>query len=254
MRALRRDRAARVGPELFLLERTFDDCLERVSVVPRRFERALLIGCPDADWPARLREVAAQVDVCDPGQMFAEKARGKRLIEDDWLPSERIYDLVFAICTLDTVNDLPRALRSISLAMKADALLIGAMSGGDTLPKIRSAMRAADRVVGAASAHVHPRIEASALAPLLSAAGFVDPVVDVDRVQVSYSSFLRIVADLRAMGATNILAARSRKPLSRAALAAASDAFMSLEDGARTAETFEMLHFAAWTATGLAPR
>jgi NADH dehydrogenase [ubiquinone] 1 alpha subcomplex assembly factor 5 len=254
LRALRRDRAAKLGPELFLFERTFDDCLERVALVPRKFERALLIGCPDAGWPARLRSVATEVDAFDPGQIFAERARGKRLVEDDWIPSERSYDLVFAICTLDTVNDLPRALRSFSTAMTADALLIGAMSGGDTLPKLRSAMRAADQVMGAASAHVHPRIEASALAPLLSAAGFVSPVVDVDRVHVAYPSLQKLVADLRAMGATNILAARSRKPLSRSALAAASDAFMALEDGARRGETFEILHFAAWTASRMPRR
>ena len=31
LRALRRDRAARTGPELFLLERAFADCLERLD-------------------------------------------------------------------------------------------------------------------------------------------------------------------------------------------------------------------------------
>jgi hypothetical protein len=95
--------------------------------------------------------------------------------------------------------------------------------------------------------HVHPRIEASALAPLLAAAGFTSPVVDVDRAQVSYRSFGRLVADLRAMAATSILRARSRKPLSREALAAAAAAFSAAGDGERTTETFEILHFAAWT-------
>ena len=47
LRALRRDRAARIGPELFLFDRIFDDCLERLALVNRRFERALLIGCPN---------------------------------------------------------------------------------------------------------------------------------------------------------------------------------------------------------------
>ena len=69
-------------------------------------------------------------------------------------------------------------------------------------------MRSADSVVGVAAPHVHPRVEAAALAPLLEQAGFVRPVVDVDRVQVSYASLATLVGDLRAMGATNILAAR----------------------------------------------
>ena len=51
LRALRRDRAARQGPELFLFERTFEDCLDRLSLFRRHFTRAVLIGCPDRGWP-----------------------------------------------------------------------------------------------------------------------------------------------------------------------------------------------------------
>ena len=251
LRALRRDRAARLGPELFLLERTFDDCLDRIALMKRSFEHALLIGCPDPTWPVRLRNVAIEVDASDPGPLFADAAGGARLGEDEWTPSTGAYDLVLAIGTLDTVNDLPRALRAIFAAMQPKSLLIGAMAGGETLPQLRNAMRAADQVEGVATAHVHPRIEASALAPLLSAAGFTDPVVDIDRVQVVYTSFGRLVADLRRMGATNLLKARSRQPLSRRALAAAEQTFSRAGNDGRTTETFELLHFAAWTQTAI---
>lgn len=249
LRAQRRDRAARMGPELFLLERAFADCLERIQLVDRRFQRALLLGCPDAGWPGRIGEVAAMVDVLDPGPLFAAAAGGKVIVEDEWNPPAQAYDLVLAIGTLDTVNDLPRALQSIRRAMQP-GLFIGAVSGGETLPQLRSAMRVADFVAGGATPHIHPRIEASALAPLLSQAGFTMPVVDVDRVQVAYPSFERLVGDLRAMGATNVLQQRSRKTLSKQAKEAAALAFQQSGDGASTLETFEILHFAAWTANG----
>lgn len=244
LRALRRDRAARLGPELFLFERAFDDCLDRLSLMHQRFGRALLIGCPDPSWPERLREFVADVDVRDPGRLFAKGAGAEQLVEDAWEPQSQAYDLVVAIGTLDTVNDLPRALIALRWSMKAGALLLGAMSGGDTLPRLRSAMREADRLAGAAAPHVHPRVEASALAPLLSSAGFADPVVDIDRVSVSYASLQRLVADLRRMAATNILAQRSRTPLSRRAYAAAAQSFSASGDGERTTETFEIIHFA----------
>jgi len=231
---------------LFLFERIFDDCLERLELVQRRFERSLLIGCPDPGWPARLQGVADAVMVRDPGELFAEAAGGERIVEDHWHSEPQAYDLVMAIGTLDTVDELPLALRLISEAMADDALLIGVLSGGDTLPQLRSAMRAADLVTGAASPHVHPRIEASALAPLLSAAGFAMPVVDVDRVLASYRSFGALVSDLRRMGATNILQARSRTPMPRAAYRAAQRAFEHAGVGGRTIETFEILHFAGW--------
>src|SRR5437899_2283708 len=119
LRALRRDRAARMGPELFLFERAFADCLERLALMPRRFDRALLIGCPDAEWPKRLGGLVQSVDVRDPGPLFARAAGGETIIEDAWTPAPETYDLVLAIGTLDTVNDLPRALLAIRLATVA---------------------------------------------------------------------------------------------------------------------------------------
>lgn len=247
LRAQRRDRAARIGLALFLLERAFDDCLERIALMQRRCERALLIGSPDPDWPARMKAVAGEIDVRDPGPLFAAAAGGELIVEDAWQPDPAAYDLVLAVGTLDTVNGLPLALRLIRHAMRPNGLFIGAMSGGDTLPQLRAAMRAADAHSGLAAPHAHPRIEAAALAPLLEQAGFARPVVDIDRASVSYPSLDRLVTDLRAMAATNLLTARPRF-MSKAARAAASGAFSRAGDSGRTVETFEILHFAAWTA------
>lgn len=250
LRALRRDRAARAGVELFLYERAFEDCLERIAITRRPTDRALLIGCPDPAWRDRLRATFDSVDVRDPGPMFARRASGDPLVEDAWLPPEETYDLVLAIGTLDTVNDLPLALRLIGHALKPGGLLIGAVPGGETLPRLRDAMRAADAVSGGAAPHVHPRIEPSALASLFTEAGFADPVVDVDRVSLSYRSLGDLIRDLRGMAATNVLEDRPRS-LTRAAWVAASQDFAAAGNGTRTVETVELLHFAAWTPANL---
>jgi NADH dehydrogenase [ubiquinone] 1 alpha subcomplex assembly factor 5 len=248
LRALRRDRAYRSGPELFLHERAFDDCLDRLALIQRKFQSALLIGCPDSDWRHRLGNYAERVEIIEPGPLFARAADAQLVDEEQFEPNITAFDLCVAVGTLDTVNDLPRALKSVRASLRQDSLFIGALAGGDGLPQLRRAMHAADQLAGAASPRIHPRIEAASLAPLLGACGFIKPVVDVDRVQVSYETLDRLVRDLRAMAATNILHARSRKPLSRSAKAAATEAFRSAGDGSRTVETFELLHFAAWTA------
>jgi NADH dehydrogenase [ubiquinone] 1 alpha subcomplex assembly factor 5 len=247
LRSLRRDRAARSGPALFLLDRAFDDCLDRISLVQRQFDHALLVGCPDPEWPQRLEAFSRRVDVFDPGAIFAREAAGEPIVEDAWEPEQGKYDLVLALGTLDTVNDLPRALTALRCSMKPQGLLLGAFSGGETLPRLRAAMREADLVSGAASPHVHPRIEASALAPLLGNSGFVNPVVDIDRVAVSYRRFADLVRDLRLMGATNILVQRPRTRSSKRGLAAAAESFAAGGNGERTTEMFEIIHFAAWS-------
>ncbi|MEO5972974.1 MAG: SAM-dependent methyltransferase [Sphingomicrobium sp.] len=243
LRAMRRDRAARCGVEPFVHERAFADICDRLSMVRRRFRSALLIGCPDPAWPARLLELVDAVAVLDPGPLFARAAGGEEVIEEQLSLAPGTYDLCVTIGCLDTVNDLPGALLRIVAGMSEDGLLIGAMAGGDTLPRLRAAMRAADAVAGAAVPHVHPRIAPGALAGLLAAAGFAMPVVDIDRVAVSYPSLDALVGDLRRMAATNVLAARSKSPLSRQALDAARNAFGAESEP----ELFELLHFAAWT-------
>lgn len=250
LRALRRDRAFRRGPELFLHERAFDDIIERLSLVRRRFRSALLIGCLDARWRERLLRYADAVDVVDPGPLFARAAGGTCGPEERMDLQPGGYDLCVAVGTLDTVNDLPRALLLVRFALHEDSLFLGVVAGGNSLPRLRAAMRAADEHMGGASPRVHPRIEPAALAGLLSAAGFDMPVVDVDRVQVAYSSISDLVRDLRAMGASNVLTARSRQPLSRKAAQAAAEQFRAEAGDGKVIEQFELLHFAAWTPPG----
>ena len=248
LRAMRRDRAARSGAVLFLHERAFEDILERLAGIKRSFSSALLIGCPDPQWPKRLSSVAGEVTAADPGPAFASAAGGACVVEDELDLEPGSFDLAVAIGTLDNVNDLPGSLLRLRFVLKPDSLLIGAMSGGNTLPRLRQAMRAADAIMGAASPHVHPRVEPAALAQLLGSAGFAMPVVDVDRVSVGYRDFRQLVGDLRRMGATNILESRSQAPLTRSASAAA-EADFNPDPDERTIETFELLHFAAWTSS-----
>jgi NADH dehydrogenase [ubiquinone] 1 alpha subcomplex assembly factor 5 len=236
-----------MGGAQFLLDRTFSDILERLAIVRRRFRSALLLGSPDRSWPGRLRETVGQVSVVDPGPMFAKAAGGIPAIEDADPLGDREFDLCVAIGTLDTVNNLPLALANIAAALRPDSLLIGAISGGETLPVLRAAMRAADAASGLATPHVHPRIDGPSLCGLLTNAGFLAPVVDVDRVPVAYPSLGSLIADLRSMAATNILTDRPRTIIGRMAVDAAASSFKAAGENGRMVETFEILHFAGWT-------
>lgn len=246
-RRLARDRAAALGPELFLLDRAFDDCLARIEAIRRPFSRALLIGAASPDWKIRLSDLVGSVDIVEPGQRFAAASDGGQADEDRHDFGSDLYDLVLAVGTLDTVNDLPVALQRIRRAMTADACLIGAIAGGNTLPTLRHAMLQADRQNGYVAARAHPRIDGPTLAGLLGAAGFVAPVVDIDRVTIRYATLQKLVADLRAMGATNQLR-RQSPPLRKSGYTAAIAAFSALGDGQKTPEIVEILHFLGWTS------
>ena len=232
--SIRRARAARIGGGAFLAERAFDDVLDRIGAVRRSFASAVIYGHAEPSWPDRLRAAGiGDVAVIEPGSAT---------------PLPDAADLCISIGVLDTAEPLPAVLAAIRHALAPGALFIGALAGGDSLPALRSAMRAADLAEGgAAAAHVHPRIDPPSFAALLADAGFAMPVVDVDRVRLRYADFGGLVRDLRAMGATNRLHARPRTPILRHGLAAAQKAFATLASDGKTTETLEILHFAGWT-------
>ena len=246
LRALRRDRAARIGPQLFLLDRAFDECIDRLRDIARPFERVLLLGCPSPEWPTRLAGIASQVDALDPGALFARTVGGRQVEEDRYDFGEAQYDLCIAIGTLDTVNDLPLALQLLGRSLRPDAPLIGAIAGGNSLPALRASLIEAGRAAGKVVARSHPRIEPASLAQLLGVAGFAMPVVDVDRVRLRYRNLDALVRDLRSMAATAVLAERS-SPLSKIGAERARQAFSAQAAGGRTEEIVEILHFLAWT-------
>ncbi|MBA3730658.1 MAG: SAM-dependent methyltransferase [Sphingomonas sp.] len=246
-RALIRDRAARTGVELFLHERAFAECLDRLGDIKRHFGRALLIGVPDPGWIARLEGVADSVESLDPGGRFAAAAGGTHAEEDRHDPGLARFDLIIAVGTLDTVNDLRAALVSVRRALRPDSAFVGVLAGGDSLPALRRAMLAADQLTGPAAARTHPRIAPATLAGLLAGAGFLMPVVDVDRVTLRYDGLAALVRDLRRMGASNMLAERAAPRGRRwAELAAAAFAAAAVDD--RTEERIDLIHFLGWSA------
>jgi len=233
---LRRARADAIGADYFLHERAFDECLDRIATVRREFASALMLGEARPGWIERLRaagvdEIAVVSGPGDPLPAFAP-------------------ELCVSVGYLDTAEELPALLGLLRMAMAPGGLLIGAFAGGQSLPMLRAAMAAADRADGAARAHLHPMIDAASFGGLLGAAGFVDPVVDIDRVTLSYASLDRLVGDLRGMAATNRLIERPRQGLSRAGLAAARAQFRAASDNGRTTERIEIVHFSGWAPAG----
>ena len=258
LRRLRRDRAAaRIGRADYLHRRAADELIERLDLVKREFRTVLDLGCGNSYLTRRLRERGLDVTPADPGRLFAAKARGVQCDEDRLPFGVGAFDLVVSVGMLDTVNDLPGALTLIRRALRPDGLLLAAFAGAGTLPQLRRAMRAAEEAEAAeaVSPRIHPQIDVRAAGDLLGRAGFALPVVDCERVTVRFGSLAQLVDDLRAMGATNILAARSKRPLGRFALAAAAAEFAACaEADGKTAERFEILHLSGWAPSPDQPR
>ena len=256
LRRRRRDRAAaRFGDADYLHRLAADELLERLDLVTRPFTRALDIGCAGSHLTERLRARGLEVTSVDAGFRFASAAGGVQGDEDRLPFADGAFDLVVSVGALDTVNDLPGALILARRALRPDGLFLGAFAGAGSLPRLRSAMLAADAAEGGASPRIHPQIDVRAAGDLLARAGFALPVADAEGVDVRFPHLMALVQDLRAMGATNILAERSRRPIGRPGLAAAfADFAAAAEPDGRTRERFEIVHLSGWAPSPDQPK
>jgi SAM-dependent methyltransferase len=244
-------RAHRLGFADFLVARATDDLGERLSAITREFPVALDLGTPTN---AALKLLAAR-----PGTTHAFRAvlvpGGGRLdvvADDERLPfADCSLTLVTSLLALQSVNDLPGALVQIRRALAPDGLFIGCFFGGATLSELRQAFTEAEsELEGGASPRVAPYADVRAAGSLLQRAGFALPVTDSEPVTVRYSNPLALLADLRAMGLTNVLTSRRRTPLRRATLMRAMAIYaerFSDPDG-KVRATFEMIWVSGWAA------
>jgi SAM-dependent methyltransferase len=232
----------------FLLATVADDVIERLSAVNRRFALAIDIGTP---LPLLAERVLAsgQVDGVARIDRLAE-TRPDIASDLEQLPlASARFDLAVSALALHWVDDLPGTLAQIREALKPDGLLLAALLGGETLFELRQSLAAAEaEITGGASPRVAPFAELRAAGALLQRAGFALPVIDQDRRVVRYDSALDLMRDLRAMGATNVLHERSRKPLTRAILLRAVAIYaerFSDPDG-RVRATFDVISLSGW--------
>lgn len=253
LRRLRRDRAIRSGGDAFLHAHAFDELLDRLRDVRRTFSRALLLGCPDPSWRARLEPFAPDVVVADPSPESARRSAGTTVDEDRLPFADASFDLVVATGTLDGIDDLPGALVLLRRILRPDGLLLAAMAGAGSMPHLKAAMLAADDTKGRVAPRLHPAIDVRTAGDLLGRAGFALPVADTQGFDVSYAHLSRLVSDLRAHGLTNILDTRSRTPLNRTALAAALASFNPVA-GRRTDERVEILYLSGWAPAPSQPK
>lgn len=253
-RRLHRDRAAMMPGGAFVHAHAFDEVLERLSCVKRGFKNALLLGCADPAWRNRLEALVDSVVVADPSP-HAARAAGGVAADEDRLPfANGAFDLVIAVGTLDGVDDLPGALVLLRRALRPDGLLLAAIVGAGSLPRLKGAMLAADAAGGGAAARMHPAIDVRTAGDLLARAGFALPVADVESLDISYAGLLPLVADVRAHGAGNALTRRSRAPLGRESLAAAMADFASHAIGGRTIERVELVYLSGWAPAASQPK
>jgi malonyl-CoA O-methyltransferase len=147
----------------------------------------------------------------------------------------RSVQLVFANLVLPWCR--PQAVfEEAARVLEEDGLLLFATLGPDSLAEIRSAWAAVDDRL-----HVHAAFDMHDLGDLAAAAGLSDPVLDVDRIALTYERSSRLIEDLRACGAVNVAAGRRRTLTGPSRWRGFERALLEGLDGPRFGVTIELV-------------
>ncbi|MEM6383014.1 MAG: methyltransferase domain-containing protein [Pseudomonadota bacterium] len=240
----------------FLLDQVGTEVRERLDAVERHFDLAVDLTGDDgrtADLMASSHRVGSLIDLTAgsaQGTATSSHQLPRAVADDEWLPlAPQSLDLVTSVLSLQWVNDLPGTLIQIRRALRPDGLLLGAMIGGNSLHELRAVLAAEEEEsTGGVTPRVAPFVDVRDLGSLLQRAGFALPVTDVDTITVRYGNLFVLMADLRAMGATNILNGRTRVPWTkgRAVRAAQIYAQRYADEDGRIRATFQVLSFSGW--------
>lgn len=231
----------------FLLARALGELADRIAVTKRPFGRALAVG-----WHGRRTadclEATGKVEDC----ALADFDAAERL-----QAAPGAADLVVSLMGLHELDDVPGALIQMRRALRPDGLLLACAPSSGTLAELRDSLTGAETAVsGGVSPRILPFMDVRDAGGLLQRAGFALPVADHDAVTVRYDTAFDLMRDLRAMGATNALAARPKGLASRALFMAAARHYADrhADSDGRVRATFAFVWLSGWAPDASQPR
>ena len=262
------DAAAQGYDAAALLQREVGErLLERLDLTTVAPKRVLDVGCGTGR-PTRAlvkRYPKAEVVGADlaPGMIRVAQARqpwfGKRAryvcAEASRLPFDTTgFELLYGSLVLQWCEDLDATLLEWRRLLKPHGLLLFSTLGPDTLKELRTAWSEVDGYN-----HVNRFLDMHDIGDALIRAGFVEPVMDVERLTLTYADAPALMRDLKRIGAHNVTAGRSRGLLGRGRLAAFTRAYERFRREGRLPATYEVVYGTAWApkfmpAAAMGPR
>jgi len=208
-------------------------------LLARRYPRAHVIGVDIA-----LAMVCAAARRGRPRWWVGRRARDRYVCGDaESLPvAARSVDMVVSNLTLQWCNP-DAAFSEFARVLRPGGLLMFTSFGPDTLRELRTAWMTVDD-----TPHVHDFIDMHDLGDALVRARFAEPVMDVERLTLTYSGVIGVLRDLKAIGAHNVARNRSPGLTGKRRFAGFRSAYeaMATPDG-RVPATYEVIHGHAWS-------
>jgi malonyl-CoA O-methyltransferase len=154
------------------------------------------------------------------------------------------FDLVFSNLMLQWCVELEVAFAELQRVLRPGGLLMFTSFGPDTLRELRGSWQQVD-----AYSHVNAFWDMHDVGDALVRARFADPVMDVERLTLTYPDVWQLMRELKQMGAHNVTAGRPRGLTGKARMQRLVEAYDDYRSDGVLPASYEIVNGHAWSTS-----
>jgi len=230
--------------------------LERLDLMRLEPARVLDLGCGTGYCIPELmsRYKRADIVALDIARPMLEQARRRgrwlhrpRCVcgDAERLPFEdESFDLVFSNLMLQWCVDLDAAFAELQRVLRPGGLLLFTSFGPDTLKELRDSWAQVD-----GDTHVNAFLDMHDVGDALVKTRFADPVMDVERITVTYPDVWKLMRELKQIGAHNVTAGRPRGLTGKSHMQQLVNAYERYRQADVLPASYEIVNGHAWATS-----
>jgi malonyl-CoA O-methyltransferase len=175
-------------------------------------------------------------------KLFGSGKQGMVCADVEALPlADSSVNLVWSNLALQWCNDLPATFVGLHCVLQTEGLVMFSTFGPDTLKELRAVFRGVD-----GNTHVSRFADMHDVGDMLMAAGFSEPVMDMETITLTYNDVKAVMQDLKNIGAHNATAGRAPGMMGKAAWQRIVEGYERYRRDGKLPATFEVIYGHAW--------